>query len=143
MKSLYAKRNKFWKGYGAEVLDLIEQNIGHVARTRYAVLKAGEEIKPHLDINTDKAIRIHIPLITHPDVVIGTEGKKRTVELHMPADGSVWFLNQGYKHWVKNDSDIDRVHLVVVVTGQNGILESNEQYLDEEGLYLENELVHH
>jgi len=131
-EKLYDKRNEFCKGYVSEVLDMIEQHVGHVARTRYAVLKAGEEIKPHLDINTDKAVRIHIPLITHPDVVIGTKGKKRTVETHMPADGGVWFLNQAYEHWVKNPSDIDRVHLVVVVTGQNGILEADEQYWDRE-----------
>lgn len=131
-EKLYDKRNEFCKGYVAEVLDMIEQHVGHVARTRYAVLKAGEEIKPHLDINTDKAVRIHIPLITHEDVIVGTKGKKRTVEQHMPADGSVWFLNQAYEHWVKNDSNVDRVHLVAVVTGQNGILEANEQYWDEE-----------
>lgn len=130
-EKLYDKRNEFCKGYVSEVLDIIEKNIGHVARTRYAVLKAGEEIKPHLDINTDKAVRIHIPLITHPDVIIGTRGKKRIIELHMPADGSVWFLNQGYEHWVKNHSNVDRVHLVVVVTGQNGILDAIEQYPDE------------
>lgn len=131
-EKLYDRRNEFCKGYVSEVLDMIEQHVGHVARTRYAVLKAGEEIKPHLDINTDKAIRIHIPIITHPDVVIGTEGKRRVVEKHMPADGGVWFLNQGYKHWVKNNSNVDRVHLVVVVTGQNGIDEAVEQYWDEE-----------
>lgn len=131
-EKLYDKRNEFCKGYVSEVLDMIEKHVGHVARTRYAVLKAGEEIKPHLDINTDKAVRIHIPLITHPDVVIGTKGKKRTVETHMPADGGVWFLNQAYEHWVKNPSDVDRVHLVVVVTGQNGILEADEQYWDRE-----------
>lgn len=130
-EKLYDKRNKYCKGYVAEVLDLIEKNVGHVARTRYAVLKAGEEIKPHLDINTDKAIRIHIPLITHEDVIVGTQGKKRTVEKHMPADGGVWFLNQGYKHWVKNDSNVDRVHLVVVVIGQNGIEDAKEQYWDQ------------
>jgi len=131
-EKLYDKRNEFCKGYVSEVLDLIEEHVGHVARTRYAVLKAGEEIKPHLDINTDKAVRIHIPLITHEDVVVGTRGKKRTLEKHMPADGSVWFLNQAYEHWVKNPSNIDRVHLVVVVTGQNGILEADEQYWDRE-----------
>lgn len=131
-EKLYDKRNEYCKGYVAEVLDMIEKNVGHVARTRYAVLKAGEEIKPHLDINTDKAIRIHIPLITHKDVTIGVKGKKATHELHMPADGGVWFMNQGYSHWVKNNSDVDRVHLVAVVTGQNGILEAHEQYCDEE-----------
>ena len=131
-EKLYDKRNKFCKGYVAEVMDMLEDKIGHVARSRYAVLKAGEEIKPHLDINTDKAIRIHIPLLTHPDVKIGVKGKHREVVKNLEADGSVWFLNQGYSHWVKNDSNMDRVHLVFVVTGQNEILESDEQYWDEE-----------
>ena len=130
-EKLYDKRNEYCKGYVAEVMDLLEQEIGHVARSRYAVLKAGQEIKPHLDINTDKAIRIHIPLITHENVKIGVTGKKREVVQHMPADGGVWFMNQGYSHWVKNDSNVDRVHLVFVVTGQNGILEANEQWWDE------------
>lgn len=131
-EKLYDKRNDFCVGYVAEVLDMIEKEIGHVARTRYAVLKAGEEIQPHIDINTDKAIRIHIPLITHEDVVIGVKGKHRVVEEHMPADGGVWFLNQAYSHWVKNPSDVDRVHLVIVVIGQDGILESDFQLWDVE-----------
>lgn len=131
-EKLYDKRNEYCKGYVAEVMDMLEEKIGHVARSRYAVLKAGEEIKPHLDINTDKAVRIHIPLITHEDVTIGVKGKKREVVKHMAADGSVWFMNQGYTHWVKNDSNVDRVHLVFVVTGQEGILEAKEQYWDEE-----------
>jgi hypothetical protein len=131
-EKLYDKRNEYCKGYVAEVMDMLEEKIGHVARSRYAVLKAGEEIKPHLDINTDKAVRIHIPLITNENVTIGVKGKKREVVKHMPADGSVWFMNQGYTHWVKNESDIDRVHLVFVVTGQDGILEATEQYWDEE-----------
>ena len=127
----YDKRNDYCKGYISEVLDLIEENIGHVARTRFAVLKAGEEIKPHRDINTDKAIRIHIPLVTSEEVKIGVKGKKAVVEEHMAADGGVWFLNQGYEHWVKNNSDVDRIHLVAVVLGQKGIEEAPLQFKDE------------
>ena len=127
----YDKRNDYCKGYVAEVMDMLSEKVGHVARSRYALLKAGEEIKPHLDINTDKAIRIHIPLITHDDVKIGVKGKKASHEINMKADGSVYFLNQGYEHWVKNDSDVDRIHLVFVVMGQDGILESDVQWLDE------------
>lgn len=128
----YDKRNAYCKGYVAEVMDMLEEHVGHVARSRYALLKAGEEIKPHLDINTDKAIRIHIPLITHDDVKIGVKGKRTSHEINMKADGSVYFLNQGYEHWVKNDSNVDRIHLVFVVMGQGGILESDVQWLDEE-----------
>ena len=117
----YDKRNDYCKGYVAEVMDMLEEKIGHVARSRYAVLMPGEEIKPHMDINTDKAIRIHIPLLTNEECVVGVEGKKRRVEEHLQADGSVYFLNQGYTHWVKNDGDTPRVHLVFVVIGQDGI----------------------
>jgi len=127
---MYDKRTGYAKGYVNEIMDMLEENIGHVARSRYAVLKAGEEIKPHLDINTDKAVRIHIPLITHPNCIFGVTGKKTEVINHMPADGSVWFINQGYSHWVKNESPVDRVHLVFVVIGQNEILEANQQWWD-------------
>lgn len=129
-EKLYDKRTEYAKGYVNEVMDLLESNIGHVARSRYAVLKAGQEIKPHLDINTDKAVRIHIPLITHPDCLFGVTGKKTEAVNHMAADGSVWFINQGYSHWVKNNSPVDRVHLVFVVTGQGGILEAENQWWD-------------
>jgi hypothetical protein len=131
-EKLYDKRTDYAKGYVSEVMDLLEKNIGHVARSRYAVLKAGQEIKPHIDINTDKAIRIHIPLITHSDCVFGVTGKHNEVVQHMPADGSVWFINQGYSHWVKNDSPVDRVHLVFVVIGQGEIFEADEQWWDKE-----------
>jgi len=130
-EKLYDKRNIYCKGYVAEIMDMLEERVGHVCRSRFAVLKAGEEIKPHRDINTDKAVRIHIPVITNPDVTIGVNGKKGNAEIHMPADGGVWFLNQGYEHWVKNDGDTHRVHLVFVVTGQGEILESDEQWWDE------------
>lgn len=119
----YDVRNDYCVGYVQEVLDLIEHNIGHVTRSRYAVLMPGEEIKEHMDINTDKAVRIHVPLITNEECVFGVRGKKREVVEHMPADGSVWFINQGYPHWVKNNGDQPRVHLVVSVVGQNNIEE--------------------
>lgn len=128
-EKLYDKRNEYCKGYINEVLDMIEENIGHVTRTRYAVLMPGEEIKPHMDINTDKAIRIHIPLFTNEDTVVGVKGKKTSIEKNLPADGSVWFLNQGFSHWVKNNGDTPRVHLVCSVVGQ-GCIEEGETWYD-------------
>jgi len=127
----YDVRNVFCKGYVNEVMDLVEKNVGHVTRSRYAVLMPGEEIKPHMDINTDKAIRIHIPLITNDKCVFGVKGKQTTIEKHMPADGSVWFINQGFTHYVKNNGDEPRVHLVFSVVGQNSINEATESWRDE------------
>ena len=129
-EKLYDKRNEFCKGYVAEVMDMIEENIGHVTRSRYAVLMPGEEIKPHMDINTDKAIRIHIPLFTNPQVGFGVKGKKNEVFEHMPADGGVWFINQAYTHWVKNESDQPRVHLVFSVVGQDNIENAEQIWYD-------------
>ena len=124
----YDARNSYCKGYINEVMDYIEENIGHVTRTRFAVLMPGEEIKPHMDINTDKAIRIHIPLLTNEDTVVGVKGKNTSVEKHLPADGSVWFLNQGYTHWVKNEGTTPRVHMVFSVVGQGCIEEGEATY---------------
>lgn len=125
----YDKRNEYSKGYVGEIMDLIEKHVGHVTRTRYAVLMPGEEIKEHRDINTDKAIRIHVPLFTDPDVIFGVRGKKNTVEQHMAADGGVWFINQAYPHYVKNESNKPRVHLVMSVVGQ-GMIEDGECWYD-------------
>jgi len=125
----YDKRNGYCKGYVGEVMDLIEEKVGHVTRTRYAVLMPGEEIKEHRDINTDKAIRIHIPLVTDQEVIFGVRGKKTTVEQHMAADGGIWFINQAYPHYVKNESNKPRVHLVMSVIGQ-GMIEDGKCWYD-------------
>lgn len=125
----YDKRNAYCKGYVSKVMDLIEEKVGHVTRTRYAVLMPGEEIKEHRDINTDKAIRIHIPLMTDKEVIFGVRGKKTCIEQHMPSDGSIWFINQAYPHYVKNNSDKPRVHLVMSVVGQ-GLIEDGECWYD-------------
>lgn len=123
----YDLRNDFCKGYINEIIDFIEENIGHVSRTRFAVLMPGEKIKPHMDINTNKAIRIHIPVFTHKDCVVGVRGKNTFTEVHMPADGHLWFLNQGYTHWVNNNSNIPRVHMVFSVIGQNNIIKNAKE----------------
>jgi hypothetical protein len=127
----YDLRNSFCQGYINEIIDFVEEHIGHVSRTRFAVLMPGEKIKPHMDINTDKAIRIHIPLFTDTQCIVGVQGKKRKVEVHMPADGHLWFLNQGYSHWVNNDSSIPRVHMVFSVIGQDNIVENAKEIYDD------------
>lgn len=126
----YDIRNAFCKGYINEICNIIEEQVGHITRTRLAVLMPGEQIKPHMDINTDKAIRIHIPILTNEDCILGVKGKHASHEEHMAADGSVWFLNQGYTHWVKNNGSTPRVHLVSSVIGQGSIDDAFEKWND-------------
>ena len=127
----YTKKTDLVSGYMEEVFNLFSKDT--VTRTRFAVLMPGQKVSPHIDMNTDLGVRIHVPVLTHPDAVIGVKGKKSSVEMHWPADGSVWFLNQGFTHWVYNNSDVPRVHLIFSIVGQHCLedLIQEETYLDQ------------
>lgn len=123
----YTKRNEYAKGYFNEVMDMFK---GKVTRTRLAVLQPGEEIKPHIDVNTDLGIRIHIPVITNNKVIVGVRGKNKNIEENMKADGSVYFLNQGFTHYVKNNGETPRVHFVMSIVGQDDIQDNEWEIWD-------------
>lgn len=123
----YTKPTEYLKGYTREIYDMFK---GQVTRSRYAVLMPGEKIDPHRDLNTNYGIRIHVPVITNPDVIIGCKGKKRSVEMNMPANGSVWFVNAAYEHWVYNNSNEPRVHLVFSVVGQEDLENPLQEWWD-------------
>ena len=48
------------------------------------------------------------------DAVSGKNSRKDI----FPADGTVWFINPGVKHWAKNDGEEERIHLIVSVDSQ-------------------------
>ena len=39
-------------------------------------------------------------------------------DVHVPADGYVWFINSGKNHWVKNEGNRPRTHLMIVMDSQ-------------------------
>lgn len=126
----YTKRTDLVSGYMEEIFEMFPEDT--VTRTRLAVLMPGEKVGAHIDMNTDLGVRIHVPILTHDDVIMGVKGKKRSIEMNWPADGSVWFLNQGFTHWVYNNSDVPRVHLIFSIVGQKCLddLVAEETYLD-------------
>ena len=74
-------------------------------------LKAGQEIRRHTDTDLcfeDGCVRLHIPIQTHPDV----EFKIKDQPIHF-AEGECWYMNANYPHQVSNNSQCDRVHLVI------------------------------
>jgi quercetin dioxygenase-like cupin family protein len=78
---------------------------------RFLRLSAGSTIREHRDHKLgyeDGIVRIHIPIVTHPLVDFTLGGERVTM---LP--GEAWYLNFNLPHSVKNDSKIDRVHLVV------------------------------
>jgi hypothetical protein len=78
---------------------------------RLMKLNAGAVIKPHADHDLsfeDGEVRIHIPVITNPEVEFFLEEDK----LSMPA-GTCWYLNLSLTHRVNNFGTNDRIHLVI------------------------------
>lgn len=61
-------------------------------------------------IHSDSNPRIHIPIVTHRQArfIFTTPPAIR----HLPADGSVWWVDTTKEHSAMNGSTIDRIHLV-------------------------------
>ena len=113
----FRKRDDDLESYLHEILDTIGEDKVH--RARFAKLLPNSKIKPHIDYDTTYGIRIHIPIITNNKCVLGGINKDgKSQEFHMPADGSVWFVNPGLKHWAINNGQSERIHLILSVDSQ-------------------------
>jgi hypothetical protein len=88
-------------------------------RARFANLSAHSEVKPHIDYDTLYGIRLHIALETNDSCFNGGWDKDGVgMREHFPADGSVWFVNPGVKHYAVNGGDSNRNHLIISVDSQ-------------------------
>jgi len=77
-------------------------------------LTPGSHIKEHTDLELsieEGTVRIHIPVITNPDVEFYLNGSRVLLEA-----GSAWYLRLSDPHRVANNGASDRVHMVVDVT---------------------------
>ena len=88
-------------------------------RTRFANLAPKSEVKPHIDYDTLYGVRLHIALSTNDECFNGGWDKDgNEISYHIPADGSVWFVNPGVKHYAKNNGDTPRNHLIISMDSQ-------------------------
>ena len=72
--------------------------------------------------STNLNIRLHIPLKTNEWSFTAVQRKKEQPELlNMKADGSVYFVNQGYTHSAWNFGKEDCIRLIVAVNGQEDL----------------------
>ena len=101
-----------------EIEKIFNQFTSRITRARLNYLAAGHDIKPHIDYDPSFITRYHIPVLTNPGVHMYIEKQGQEHKQHLPADGRVYFFNAGFKHWVKNDSDQARLHLIIDVHGQ-------------------------
>jgi hypothetical protein len=89
-------------------------NFPNFHRSRFALLAPHNQVKPHIDYDTTYGIRLHIALETNDQCFNGGWDKDgNEVKHHIPADGSVWFINPGVKHYAVNGGDTPRNHLII------------------------------
>jgi len=86
-----------------------------VGRSRLMRLGAGTDVPSHSDghYTWRNRVRIHIPIITHPDITFSSVGN---INVHMAA-GEAWTFDNWRQHAVYNHSDTDRIHLVIDTVG--------------------------
>jgi hypothetical protein len=104
--------SEFKSSAGDLIFDVLKSHYppgGVILRAMFTKLPAGTEIPRHRDSHSSFEIahRIHIPLVTNPDVefIIGDE----KVELK---EKSAFEINNLMPHQVKNNGDTDRIHFI-------------------------------
>lgn len=81
------------------------------AAVRLLNLAAGAQIKPHSDHclgYEDGYFRLHIPIITNPDVIFILDDQRLIMN-----EGECWYINANFTHSVANNGNEDRIHLVI------------------------------
>ena len=94
--------------YIKEVIDFFKMEKTTV---RLMKLDAGAVTKPHNDhdLNFEEGeVRLHIPVHTNAEVKFLLKD-----EVIPMKEGSCWYLNLSLKHSVANESNINRIHLLI------------------------------
>ena len=107
-----------------QIRSILEKIPAMTERVRLMKLEAGTKISKHTDkvdkdIKSRKIIRLHIPVITDDQIkMISWLEKNDPTEFKMKK-GECWWLDVSKAHSVLNESDVDRVHLVIDVFVNN------------------------
>lgn len=105
--------------YTDKIVNHLEEQFNGIAGlVLYVNLPAGGNITPHTDGGYYLSIvhRLHIPIITNPDVFFLVKDTK----FHME-EGYVYELNNQQSHGVKNLGDNQRIHLIVDIIPKDKI----------------------
>ncbi|TNF90151.1 MAG: hypothetical protein EP300_03785 [Gammaproteobacteria bacterium] len=83
---------------------------GFIVRALFARLAGHGRIDTHTDglYSLLKCNRIHVPIITNDQVVFTIGGEQKVL-----GEGEMWEINNATLHAVDNNSDQDRIHLIV------------------------------
>ena len=110
-----AKKTKYYDSFYVHLYDVVSilknhYGEGKLLRIILTKLKSNKKIPPHIDQGKGLEIckRIHIPIITNEKVIFGVNGELKNMK-----EGEMWEINNQQIHSVSNNSDCDRVHLIV------------------------------
>ena len=116
--SIYAFSNINDEIVNTEILDsctyfkeVLEGFLFEKTAVRLLQLAVGAEIKPHSDHclgYEDGSFRLHIPIITNPEVEFILDGKRLVMN-----EGECWYIDANFEHSVANRGKQDRIHLVI------------------------------
>ena len=102
------------------ILDILEKLPCTYERVRFMKLVKGKVIGKHSDkidkdIESKKIIRVHIPIRTNNDVIftLYESTKDKQGQDHNLKTGYFYYTDVSKPHAVQNNSNIDRIHLVV------------------------------
>lgn len=108
-------KGKFYEKYYNEkffndIFKLLTEELGEgqCMMFMFNLMNPHSKIDPHADQRTGDKKRIHIPIITHPDIKLYNGDD----EIHMEA-GKVYMIDHTIEHSVDNPTDCERIHLVV------------------------------
>ena len=117
----YIKPTQICTPYLTKIID-DWKNLGlHPCRVRLALLKPGAEVPWHQDTpDSIYCVRLHAAIETNAQCSFDSED----ASLHMPADGSAWFVQVNRMHRVQNLGRTERVHLMANVFDRKGLTQS-------------------
>jgi len=106
------------------MMEVMAELRGPWGRSRLMGLEPGGRVPMHIDTNYHwrTHVRIHIPLLTNPDVKFTCGGET----VHM-GPGECWTFDSFLPHTVANDGTTKRVHLVLDTVGSGPLWDLVEQ----------------
>ena len=92
------------------IRDLEEIHNGKVAKCLFIKLPIGKVVYEHCDSGDyfNAVRRHHIAIQTNPDTFFRIDGEKKNMLI-----GDCWEINNMKLHFVENNGDTDRIHLLI------------------------------
>ena len=119
----YTKPTQYCTGYISEFLNSFKST---ACRSGVVSLHPGRFITKHFDIGAEYITRLQIPIVTNPGAVIGVKTAGGWNEYHLPADGSIFFINAGIEHYAINAGTEIRYQIRVCLESQEDLEDVEE-----------------